>query len=53
MNLEKLAAEIIKNKVSDAYTRILALLRKEAKNLNNSEVLELHEELKKFFSRLI
>jgi hypothetical protein len=42
-----------KDKVKKSYDLIISLIKKQSRLLNDDESYELHEELKKFFNKLI
>lgn len=41
------------NDVNKSYNKILDLLKKEARRLNDDDAYELHERLKDFFNKLV
>lgn len=41
------------SKVEEAYNKIVDLIKKKAKQLNDDDTFELHEKLKAFFNKLI
>lgn len=41
------------NDVNKSYDKILELVKKEARRLNDNDAYELHERLKAFFNKLI